>query len=107
MMSDLKVAHGEVGGHSPADAGKGLRLLTREELAETLGVSVRTVHRMLADGEITPVRVRERLIRFYLPDVVRELVVTAMTRKHGRGAGVERQSVERDSVEPQYPRRVE
>ena len=72
-------------------------LLTREELAQALKVSVRTVDRMLADGEISPVRVRGVLVRFYLPDVVRELVATAMTRKNGRSVrSVERESVERD-----------
>ena len=58
-------------------------LLTRDELAVALKVSVRTVDRMLADGEISPVRVRGVLVRFYLPDVVRQLVATALTRKRG------------------------
>jgi excisionase family DNA binding protein len=60
------------------------RLLTREELAVVLKVSVCTVDRMLADGEIPHVRIRGTLVRFYLPDVVRQLVATALTRKRGR-----------------------
>jgi excisionase family DNA binding protein len=43
----------------------GMRLLTRDELAEALKVSLRTVDRMLAEGEITAVRMRGTLVRFY------------------------------------------
>jgi excisionase family DNA binding protein len=43
--------------------------LTRAELALALKVSLRTVDWMLADGEITPVRLRGKMVRFYLPDV--------------------------------------
>ena len=60
-----------------------LRLLTREELAVALGVAVRTVDRMLADGEITPVILRGWLLRFYLPDVVRQLMARALVSKRG------------------------
>ena len=63
-------------------------LLTRGELAEMLKVSVCTVDRMLADGEIPHIRIRGALVRFYLPDVVRQLVANALTRKRGRGKGV-------------------
>ena len=31
------------------------------------------VDMMLADGEITPMRLRGKLVRFYLPDVLQEL----------------------------------
>jgi len=62
------------------------RLLTREELAAALKVSLRTVDRMLAEGEITGVRVHRTVVRFYLPDVVRQLVATALTCKRARGA---------------------
>jgi hypothetical protein len=34
---------------------------------------------MLADGEITPMRLRGKLVRFYLPDVLQELREKAMT----------------------------
>ena len=64
------------------------RLLTREELAVVLKVSLSTVDRMLADGEIPQIRLRGSLVRFYLPDVVRQLVATALTRKRGPGKGV-------------------
>ena len=63
------------------------RLLTREELAVVLKVSLSTVDRMLADGEIPQIRLRGSLVRFYLPDVVRQLVATALTRKRGPGRG--------------------
>jgi len=38
-----------------------------------LKVSLRTVDMMLADGDITPMRLRGKLVRFYLPDVLHEL----------------------------------
>ena len=43
------------------------QVLTRMELAEALKVSLRTVDMILADGDITPVRLRGKLVRFYLP----------------------------------------
>jgi hypothetical protein len=60
-----------------------LRLLTRTELADALQVSPRTVDRMQADGEITPVVLRGYLVRFYLPDVVRQLMARALVSKRG------------------------
>ena len=59
------------------------KLLTRAELAKMLMVSVSTVDRMLADGEITPIRLRGKLVRFHLPDVLAELRGKAQTSKHG------------------------
>jgi hypothetical protein len=56
-------------------------LLTRAQLALELKVSLRTVDCMLADGEITPMRLREKLMRFYLPDVLQELREKAKTSK--------------------------
>jgi hypothetical protein len=38
---------------------------------------------MLADGEITPMRLRGKLVRFYLPDVLQELREKAKTSKRG------------------------
>jgi hypothetical protein len=46
---------------------------------------------MLAFGEIPCVRLRGAIVRFYLPDVVRHLTATALTRKTGRGVEVERE----------------
>ena len=46
-------------------------------------VSVSTVDRMLADGEITPMRLRGKLVRFHLPDVLAELRGKAQTSKRG------------------------
>jgi excisionase family DNA binding protein len=51
-------------------AARSDRLLTRAELAEALQVSLSTVDRLLADEEITPVMLRRKLVRFYLPDVL-------------------------------------
>jgi hypothetical protein len=50
-------------------------------LALALKVSLRTVDLMLADGEITPMRLRGKLVRFYLPDVLQELREKAKTSK--------------------------
>ena len=58
-------------------------LLTRAALAKVLMVSVSTVDRMLADGEITPIRLREKMVRFHLPDVLAELREKAQSSKHG------------------------
>ncbi len=64
------------------------RLLTREELAVVLGVSVHTVDRMLAEEAIPCIRLRGWLVRFYMPEVIRVLVATAATRKRARGTEV-------------------
>ena len=56
-------------------------LLTRVQLAEALKVSLRSVDLMLADGEITPMRLRGKMVRFYLPDVLQELREKAKTSK--------------------------
>ena len=61
-------------------------LLTRGGLAAALRVSVRTVDRMVAAGEIAPVRLRGWTVRFYLPDVVECL--RNESRKFGRRAGM-------------------
>ena len=58
-------------------------LLTRAQLALELKVSLRMVDMMLADGEITPMRLRGKLVRFYLPDVLQELREKAKTSKRG------------------------
>ena len=57
-------------------------LLTREELAKALKISVRTVDQLIADGEITPIRIGDKIVRFYLPDVIAELRSRAQTSKH-------------------------
>jgi excisionase family DNA binding protein len=58
-------------------------LLTRQGLAHALKVSLSTVDRMVADGDITPMRPHGKLVRFYLPDVVRQLVAIALVSKRG------------------------
>jgi excisionase family DNA binding protein len=67
--------------NEPAVSGR--RLLTREELAEALKVSLRTVDLMIQEKEIVPVRPGGRLVRFYLPDVVRQLTARALISKRG------------------------
>ena len=84
-----------------------LRFLTREELAEVLQISVRTLDAMVAAVEVPCVRLRGGIVRFHLPDVVRHLTATAVTRKHGRAAAVEGGSVERESVGARCPGRAE
>jgi len=44
-------------------------------------LALRMVDMMLADGEITPMRLRGKLVRFYLPDVLQELREKAKTPK--------------------------
>ncbi len=78
------------------ETGDGRILVTRRGLAVALGVSLRTVERMLHDEEIEPVRLRGS-VRFLVPDVVQRLVESAATRTNGRKA----------VVAPQYPRRAE
>ncbi len=56
-------------------------LVTRAQLALELKVSLRMVDMMLADGEITPMRLRGKLVRFYLGDVLQELREKAKTSK--------------------------
>jgi excisionase family DNA binding protein len=50
----------------------GERLLSVKDTAQMLGVSGRTVWRMIADGQLTPVRIR-RCTRLFFADVVRLL----------------------------------
>lgn len=72
---------------SKAEAGTGQQLVTGREVAAALGVSLRTVERMVHDEEIKPVRLRSRLLRFRLEDVMGAL--RNEDRKWGRAAGAE------------------
>jgi excisionase family DNA binding protein len=80
----------EYGLENPHDRGQApevtfaapLRLLTREELADALRVSPRTIQEMVSGKEIPVVRIRGA-VRFYLPDVVRCLTASAVTSKRG------------------------
>jgi excisionase family DNA binding protein len=67
----------------PSSGNRESRVVTREELAEILKVSVRTVDAMAANGEIPHMRLRGNLVRFYLPDVVRSLTANALISKRG------------------------
>jgi hypothetical protein len=97
-MNAVKVRQVEGGGQATDDltqwglargqgsAVRAIPFLTREELAGVLQVSIRTVDAMVAAKEILTVRLRGIIVRFYLPDVVRALTATALTRKRGRFA---------------------
>ena len=84
------------------DGGRGA-LLTLAGLAAALRVSVRTVDRMVANGDIPCIRVRGR-VRFCLADVVECL--RSGDGKWGRKAA---QPVEVGNPNPEtrYPRRAE
>jgi excisionase family DNA binding protein len=69
-------------------AGDGL--VTRFGVAAALRVSVRTVDRMLAAGEIKPVRMRGWSVRFCLQEVIESL--RNSNRKWGRRAVISNQS---------------
>jgi excisionase family DNA binding protein len=60
-------------GVASAAAAPGERLWKRKELAPVLRVSLRTLDTMVALGEIPCLRLRGRLIRFRLEDVLRKL----------------------------------
>lgn len=66
------------------ETGTGQELLTSRDVAALLGVSLRTVERMVHDGEIKPVRLRGRLVRFRIEKVME--VVQNEGRKWGRKA---------------------
>ena len=80
-----------------------IRFLTREELAEALKVSVRTVDTMVAGGEIAHLRLHGNFIRFYLPDVVRHLTATALISKR-RWAGPRRKVGKRNASPNPLPK---
>ena len=79
----LRGQRSEVGGQRSGKHAESLKaengFVTRHGLAAVLKVSVRTVDEMVAAKEITPVRIRG-LVRFYLPDVVRELTAAALRK---------------------------
>lgn len=82
-MAQSKNQAARVGGPSPtAEAASTERLLTTEDVAVVLKVSVRTVERMLHDGEITPVRLRG-LVRFRLEDVFHDTTEVSWDRREG------------------------
>lgn len=69
-----------------AEAGGSQQLLTSREVAGLLGVSLRTVERMIHDEEIKPVRLRGWLVRFRM-EAVTEAVRNG-GRKWGRKAAL-------------------
>src|ERR1043166_3086057 len=75
----------------PAVQPDSIRFLTREELAEALQVSVRTIDAMVLEEGLPHLRLKGFLVRFYLPDVVRHLTATALTAKR-RWPGVLRKT---------------
>jgi len=69
-----------------AEGGGDQQLLTSRDVAALLGVSLRTVERMIHDEEIRPVRLRGWSVRFRMEDV-REVVRNG-GRKWGRNAAL-------------------
>ena len=86
--------------------GEGVRFLTRDELAEALKISVRTVDTMVAGGEIPHLRIHGNFIRFYLPDVVCHLTATALISKR-RCAGPARREIQNSKPETREAMSVE
>lgn len=71
-IGKAEIPRSEDGGCAPERSGNEVRepaCVTRLELAELLHVSVRTVDRMIAAGEIPVRRVRGRAVRFLRADV--------------------------------------
>ena len=75
-----------------AETGAVQELVTSRGVAAALGVSLRTVERMIHDEEIKPVRLRGWLVRFRLEDVME--AVRNQGRKWGRAADVEKLKAE-------------
>ena len=73
-------------GAREAEAGGSQQLLTSRDVAALLGVSLRTVERMIHDEEIKPVRLRGWSVRFRMADVPE--VVRNGGRKWGRNAAL-------------------
>ncbi len=74
------------------EEGYSQQLLTSRDVAALLGVSLRTVERMIHDEEIRPVRLRGWSMRFRMEDV-REVVRNGV-RKWGRNAALVENSKE-------------
>ncbi len=66
------------------------QFFTRKELAEALRISVSLLDVMVRSGELTCFRIRGYLVRFYFPDVVRDLKAASASGKRR----VARQQVE-------------
>lgn len=89
----IAVSDSGPGNVAKEETASSLRFLTREELAEALQVSLRTVDSMVREENLPHMRLKGNLVRFYLPDVVRHLTATALTAKRrwpGAKAIVER-----------------
>jgi predicted DNA-binding transcriptional regulator AlpA len=46
-------------------------LLSAQEVAKWMGVSVRTIKRREKDGQLSPIRFNDRLVRYRLSDVLK------------------------------------
>lgn len=57
------------------------QFFTRQELAEALRVSVSLLDVMVRNGELTCLRIRGNLVRFYGPHVVRDLEAASASGK--------------------------
>ena len=87
MAANPKTEKRSRNGEPPkAEAGGCQRLLTSRDVGALLGVSLRTVERMVHDGEIKPVRLRGWLVRFRVERVMEAL--RNEDRKWGRKAAL-------------------
>jgi hypothetical protein len=92
-FTDRKAEGGDPPSSDFGAASDGRVLVTSRGLAAAFGVSLRTIERMLRDGEIQPVWVRDAL-RFHVPDVIQQLVAAGAARKNGRKADGEKLKTE-------------
>lgn len=70
-----------------SEGGTAMTLITMEEAANTLGVSLRTIRRWIASGQITAYRMGPRLIRVdaaQLFDEIKRQIVTASLESQGK-----------------------
>ena len=83
--------------------GDAALFFTRQQLAETLQISISLVDLMVRGGEMSCLRVRGNFVRFYLPHVIRDLAAASAVskRRFTRAKGVERGASERRSVNTQ------
>lgn len=63
--------------------GSGKLTLDRTECAKQIGVSVRTLDRMVADGRIPVLKVRSK--KLFLPDSIRKWMQESQENKEGKG----------------------
>ena len=63
----------------------GVVLFTKPQMAAMLQISVRTLCTMMKRGEVSYLRLNERLVRFRIEDVLRRLTEVGLVRKSNDG----------------------